>query len=175
MSQRSTRSSAKGAPRAGATSKNSKSGPASKEDDSEHVEEVSPPKKQRRTSAQQTIAAAEAWQQEGEGATQGDGRRLSKRTASKAVRSRTEEEEDDQEGGVLRADTGMAYQTQFNAMKMLIANDEPWMFALDVEARGDCWVMAMLACAPLSTSNRDILGYAAVACRRSSVSHSAAT
>ena len=175
MSQRSTRSSAKGAPRAGATSKNSKSGPASKEDDSEHVEEVSPPKKQRRTSAQQTIAAAEAWQQEGEGAPQGDGRRSSKRTASKPVPSRTEEEDDDEEGGVLRADTGMAYETQFNAMKMLIATAEPWMFALDVEARGDCWVMAMLACAPLSTSNRDILGYAAVACRRSSVSHSAAT
>ena len=69
----------------------------------------------------------------------------------------------------------MAYETQFTAMKMLIATAEPWMFALDVEARGDCWVMAMLACAPLSTSNRDILGYAAVACRRSSVSHSAAT
>ena len=173
MSQRSTRSSAKGAPRAGATSKNSKSGPASKEDESEHVEEVSPPKKQRRTSAQQTIAAAEAWQQEGEGATQGDGRRLSKRTAaSKDVRPGTEEEEDDE---VLRTGTGVAYQTQFDAMKMLIASDEPWMFALDVEPRGDCWVMAMLACAPLATSNRDILGYAAVACRCSSVSHSAAT
>ena len=87
-------------------------------------------------------------------ATQGDGRRSSKRTASKPVPSRTEEEDDDEEGGVLRADTGMAYQTQFNAMKMLIANDEPWMFALDVEARGDCWVMAMLACAPLSTLAR---------------------
>ena len=175
MSQRPTRSSAKGAPRAGATSKNSKSGPARpfEEDDSEHAEKVSPPKKQRRTSAQQTIAEAEAWQKEGEGAPQGDGRRLSKRTAaSKDVRPVTEEEEDVE---VLRTGTGVAYQTQFDAMKMLIASDEPWMFALDVEPRGDCWVMAMLACAPLATSNRDILGYAAVACRRSSVSHSAAT
>ena len=75
MSQRPTRSSAKGAPRAGATSKNSNSGPASKEDESEQGQQLEPPKKQRRTSAQQTIAAAEAWQQEGEGATQGDGRR----------------------------------------------------------------------------------------------------
>ena len=158
---------------AGATSKDSKSGTASKEDDSEHAEKVSPPKKQRRTSAQQTIAEAEAWQKEGEGAPQGDGRRPSKRTAaSKDVRPETEEEEDDE---VLRTGTGVAYQTQFDAMKMLIASDEPWMFALDVEPRGDCWVMAMLACAPLATSNRDILGYAAVACRCSSVSHSAAT
>ena len=162
---------------AGATSKDSESGKASKEDDAEHAERYLPPKKQRRISAQQTLAEAEAWQKEGEGAPQGDGRRLSKRTAaSKDVRPRTEEEEEEEEDDEgLRAGTGVAYQTQFDAMKMLIASDEPWMFALDVEPRGDCWVMAMLACAPLSTSNRDILGYAAVACRRSSVSHSAAT
>ena len=79
---------------AGATSKNSKSGTASKEDDAEHAEKYLPPKKQRRTSAQQTLAEAEAWQKEGEGAPQGDGRRLSKRTAaSKDVRPETEEEE----------------------------------------------------------------------------------
>ena len=162
---------------AGATSKDSKSGTASEEDDAEHAEKYLPPKKQRRTSAQQTLAEAEAWQKEGEGAPQGDGRRLSKRTAaSKDVRPRTEEEEEEEEDDEgLRAGTGVAYQTQFDAMKMLIASDEPWMFALDVEPRGDCWVMAMLACAPLATSNRDILGYAAVACRCSSVSHSAAT
>ena len=177
MSQRPTRSSAKGASRAGATSKNSNSGPASKEEESEQGQQLEPPKKQRRTSAQQTLAEAEAWQKEGEGAPQGDGRRLSKRTAaSKDVRPRTEEEEEEEEDDEgLRAGTGVAYQTQFDAMKMLIASDEPWMFALDVEPRGDCWVMAMLACAPLATSNRDILGYAAVACRCSSVSHSAAT
>ena len=80
MSERSKRGTAKGAPQASAKIQKGNSDRKTGEDASEDIE-AAPPKKQRRTSAQQTIEAAEAWQQEGEGATQGDGRRSSKRTA----------------------------------------------------------------------------------------------
>ena len=46
--------------------------------------------------------------------------------------------------------TEESYKAQYTAMEMLIGNEGGgWLFALDVEGRGDCWAFAHLACKQL--------------------------
>ena len=65
-------------------------------------------------------------------------------SATGANNSATEDER-------FQSGTGLAYQTQFEALQELCGSEIAWLFELDVEGRGDCWAFSIIACARPTT------------------------